>query len=160
MVDWRGRDRRTGPRAAGFTLVELATALAVMAVALAIALPSVQNYRTRVKNDRARQDIMVMAAGIERFWQDARRYPTTLAEAGYVTPIDPWGNPYRYLSMDEPASRGQARKDHSLVPINTDFDLYSMGPDGRSSPPLTARHSRDDIVRANNGAYVGPASEY
>jgi hypothetical protein len=50
--------------------------------------------------------------------------------------------------------------DHSLVPINTDFDLYSMGPDGRNSPPLTAKHSRDDIVRANNGAFIGVASDY
>jgi len=46
------------------------------------------------------------------------------------------------------------------VPINTDFDLYSMGPDGRSAPPLTAKHSRDDIVRANDGAFIGLASDY
>jgi general secretion pathway protein G len=46
------------------------------------------------------------------------------------------------------------------VPINTDFDLYSMGPDGRSAPPLTASDSRDDIVRANNGRFVGIAADY
>ena len=57
-------------------------------------------------------------------------------------------------------SRGQARKDHDLVPINTDFDLYSQGPDGRSAPPLTAAMSRDDIVRANNGRYIGEAEGY
>jgi general secretion pathway protein G len=27
-------------------------------------------------------------------------------------------------------------------------------------PPLTAKVSRDDIVRANDGAFVGLASEY
>ena len=58
------------------------------------------------------------------------------------------------------SGHGHARKDHSLVPINTDFDLYSMGPDGRSSPPLTAKASRDDIVRANDGAFVGVAADY
>jgi general secretion pathway protein G len=35
-----------------------------------------------------------------------------------------------------------------------------MGPDGRTAPPLTARYSRDDIVRANNGAFVGVAADY
>jgi general secretion pathway protein G len=52
------------------------------------------------------------------------------------------------------------RKDRFLVPINTDYDLYSMGKDGRSSPPLTAKASRDDIIRANDGAYIGLASNY
>jgi hypothetical protein len=37
--------------------------------------------------------------------------------------------------------------------------LYSMGPDGRSSLPLAAKHSRDDIVRANDGAFIGAASK-
>jgi general secretion pathway protein G len=49
------------------------------------------------------------------------------------------------------------RKDRFLVPINSDFDLYSMGKDGESVPPLTAQKSRDDIIRANDGAYIGPA---
>ena len=64
------------------------------------------------------------------------------------------------MNLEEPRNRGNARKDHSLVPINSDFDLYSMGPDGQSSPPLTARQSRDDIVRANNGNFVGVAADY
>lgn len=55
---------------------------------------------------------------------------------------------------------GQARKDQFLVPLNSDYDLYSKGPDGKSSPPLTAKESRDDIIRANDGAYFGLASEY
>ena len=52
------------------------------------------------------------------------------------------------------------RKDKNLVPLNTDFDLYSKGPDGASQKPLNAEASRDDIVRANNGAYVGKAEDY
>jgi general secretion pathway protein G len=55
---------------------------------------------------------------------------------------------------------GQMRRDHFLVPVNTDFDLYSMGEDGRSQSPFTAKASQDDIVRANNGGYVGLVSEY
>ena len=97
--------------------------------------------------------------------------------------LDPWGRPYQYLRLANPSDngkgdgkdndkdkgkgkdmdpkeKGKPRKDHFLVPINSDFDLYSLGPDGESRAPLTAKHSRDDIIRANNGGYFGPASEY
>jgi general secretion pathway protein G len=58
------------------------------------------------------------------------------------------------------ANPGQMRKDKNMVPINTDFDLYSMGKDGESVLPLTAKKSQDDIVRASNGAFVGLGSDY
>jgi general secretion pathway protein G len=58
------------------------------------------------------------------------------------------------------ANVGQLRKDHNLVPINTDFDLYSVGRDGLSVAPLTAPRSRDDVVRGNNGAYIGLGENY
>lgn len=60
----------------------------------------------------------------------------------------------------ENASVGKKRKDKSLHPLNTDYDLYSMGPDGRSVSPLTAKASRDDIIRANNGGFIGVAEDY
>jgi len=46
------------------------------------------------------------------------------------------------------------------VPINSTYDLYSMGADGRTATPLTAAISRDDIIRANDGQYVGFAENY
>jgi len=55
---------------------------------------------------------------------------------------------------------GQARKDRNLVPINSDFDLYSVGRDGMSAPALTAKVSQDDVVRASNGGFVGLARDY
>lgn len=144
----------------GMTLVELTIALCIAAVLLAIAIPSYQQYRERARIDQAKSDIMAMSAIIANFYQDAHAYPDSLADAGLGGMRDPWGNPYGYLNLGDRNARGQARKDHSLVPINTDFDLYSMGPDGRTAPPLTARYSRDDIVRANNGAFVGVAADY
>ena len=47
--------------------------------------------------------------------------------------------------------RGHARKDHALNPINTDFDLHSMGVDGQTKPQITQRDSLDDIIRAGTG---------
>ena len=73
--------------------------------------------------------------------------------------LDPWGLPYEYLNLDG-VPIGMMRKDQALVPINSDYDLYSKGPDGASIMPLTAPMSRDDVVRANNGAFIGIASDY
>jgi len=55
---------------------------------------------------------------------------------------------------------GKARKDHFLVPLNSDYDLYSVGKDGESRAPLSAPQSADDVIRANDGAYIGLAANY
>ncbi|GAB4236056.1 MAG: hypothetical protein Kow00109_09470 [Acidobacteriota bacterium] len=55
---------------------------------------------------------------------------------------------------------GLMRKDRNMVPINSRFDLYSMGRDGQSVPPITAQQSQDDIIRANDGGFVGLARNY
>lgn len=75
--------------------------------------------------------------------------------AGGAHAADETGQP----ATDVP-SGGAMRKDRFLVPINTYFDLYSMGPDGMSAAPLTAAASRDDLIVANDGDYIGLASLY
>ena len=57
-------------------------------------------------------------------------------------------------------SAGRPRKDRFLHPINSDYDLYSMGKDGESVEPLTAQKSHDDVIRANDGGFVGLAVEF
>ena len=52
------------------------------------------------------------------------------------------------------------RKDKFQVPLNSTYDLYSLGKDGVSDEPLTAKPSWDDIVRANDGAFIGLATQY
>ena len=56
--------------------------------------------------------------------------------------------------------KSKPRKDHFLVPVNSDFDLYSMGEDRKSQAPFTAAASFDDIVRVDDGRYVGLVSEF
>ena len=85
------------------------------------------------------------------------KLPSSLTDVGAST-LDPWGRPYQYVPIGK--GKGGFRKDRFLVPINTDYDLYSMGPDGSSAGPLTAKASRDDIIRANDGGFIGLASEF
>lgn len=145
---------------AGLTLIELAIALGLVAVLVALALPMYSGWRDRIKVQQAQDDIIAMSQVIDTFLLDNGRLPAGLAEVGRGGKLDPWGHAYQYLALNGPGAMGRARKDHSLVPLNTDYDLYSMGPDGASAAPLTARASRDDILRANNGRFIGPASRY
>lgn len=106
-------------------------------------------------------DISSMQPLIAQYHLENRMYPKTLADFGRADMLDPWNNHYRYLDVSNIAlTKGQARKDKNLVPINSDYDLYSMGPDGQSSAPLTARPSRDDVIRANDGRFIGIAADY
>jgi prepilin-type N-terminal cleavage/methylation domain len=151
-------DRRAA--SPGFTLVEILLVIAIVAVLTFVAAPSYSNYFERTRVNQACIDIVAIAAQIKAFELDNRDIPDSLAQVGAGGKLDPWSRPYVYLAFRTPADRGRARKDKNLVPINSDFDLYSVGKDGASSSPLTAGPSRDDVVRANDGAFVGLASDY
>ncbi len=86
--------------------------------------------------------------------------PTSLAAISRLTFLDPWDRPYVYVKLEGTKGKGAARKDHFLVPLNSDYDLYSLGKDGQSSGPLSAKASKDDVLRANNGGFIGLASRY
>jgi len=149
-----------GQRGHGFTVIELMVAVAIVAVVAAIAFPSYANYQERVRIAQAVTDIKAMDVMLQAYEKDNRAYPDDLSAIGMGGKLDPWGNPYQYTNLGDIKGKGQARKDKNLVPINSDFDLWSMGKDGASVPPLTAKPSRDDIVRAANGRFVGPASDF
>lgn len=147
-------------RIAGFTLVELLLALLILGILISIATSMYGQYMERAKIVQAKSDIVNIESAIERFYTANSRYPDSLGEAMGGAPLDPWGNPYQYLNITTQKGLGKMRKDHNSVPLNTDYDLYSMGKDGESVSPLTAKASRDDIVRANNGRFVGLGSDY
>jgi len=144
----------------GFTVIELMLTVAIVAVLAAIALPTYQKYIERAKLVQAVNDIGSIAADVAKFALDNRGNPASLADVGRDRIRDPWGNPYQYINHEDPTQRGLVRKDKRIVPLNTDFDVFSMGKDADWRPPLTAKVSRDDIVRANDGAFIGLASDY
>lgn len=168
-----------GSRVRGFTLIELLIVMAIIGTLAGIAYPALQSMRLRAQIAHAIGDIKAIEVDVLGYEATHQTTPPDLAAIGRGTLLDPWGNPYRYLSFAHAAGGGGgggkggggkgggkptpppgSRKDRFLVPINTTFDLYSMGPDGASAPPLTAAKSLDDIVRGNDGGYVGPARSY
>jgi general secretion pathway protein G len=163
----RGRPVATRLRAAlagvrarrGFTLVEVVLVVAMVGVLVTLGLTSYLSYIERTRRDRAAADVVAISVSITEFNAEYGRLPADLTEIAKNTVRDPWDHAYQYVNHST-AAPGAFRKDKNIVPINTDFDLYSMGKDGASAPALTAASSRDDIVRANNGGFVGLASVY
>jgi len=147
-----------------FTIIELMIALVVVGALAAIALPSYQNYREKVRIYEAATTIAAISMNLKNYQVDNKYFPPTLNTLPMYNPVplDPWGKPYQYLAIDiDPApNRGAQRKDKNLNPLNSDFDLYSMGPDGQTAKPLTAAAAKDDIVRADNGRFIGVAKDH
>ena len=152
--------RRMAAACAGFTLAELMLVVAIAAVLGAIAVPVYSGYVERARVNQAIIDIRMLNVRARKYEDDHRVVPQNLAAIGAADMRDPWGRPYVYLKLGGPSTAGQARKNKNLVPINSDFDLYSHGKDGASLPPLTAKPSLDDVVLANDGGFAGLASDY
>lgn len=145
-----------------FTLIELVVVIAIVAVIAMVAVPMYRNYVFETQVRTVIADIKLTEVRIERFITENYRLPDSLAELGQGSMRDPWGTAYAYLNIEDggPGVKGKVRKDKNLTPINSDYDLYSPGPDGDSQPPLTAKQSRDDIVRAGDGGFIGFADKY
>lgn len=142
-----------------FTIIELMIAVAILGVSAAIAIPIYTQYKVKLNTAIAVKDIVNIQVAVESYYQAKDIFPNSLTEVSMNLLLDPWGAPYVYLNLDG-VPIGQMRKDQALVPINSDYDLYSKGPDGASVAPLTAAASRDDIVRGNNGSFIGVAADY
>ncbi len=122
-------------------------------------MPGYSEYVDRTKNGIAAGDIGEMSRRIKLYTQENGSLPNSLADVGASTQVDPWGRSYVYVNLQTVGISG-ARKNKNLVPINSDYDLYSRGKDGSSRAPLTAAVSRDDVLRASDGQFIGLASLY
>ncbi len=157
----RGTNRKA------FTLIEVLLIVAIIGTLLALMVPSYTNLLEKARTNRAITDIVKISRELDDFLTDNGSLPETLEELNQnskpLNLTDPWGNPYEYLVIlgkKKNEIQGKWRKDRFLIPINTDYDLYSLGKDEESRAPLTAHASWDDIVRASDGDYFGLAHKY
>lgn len=143
----------------GFTLIEILAVTVIIGILSAIAVPKYHEVIDRAKVAKAIGDLKAITTDL----LSLDSLPPSLAAINRQNMLDPWGNPYVYLKFVKKngnAPPSGARKDRFLVPINSDFDLYSMGKDGQSVAPLTAAKSRDDVIVANDGGFTGLAKNY
>jgi general secretion pathway protein G len=125
-------------RRGGFTLVEILVVIAVIVVLAAIVAPKVFRRAGSANDTAARAQIEMLASALDAYRLDNGRYPTTAQGLAALweeptleprptnwggpytreaVPLDPWGNPYVYLSPGEVNERG--------------YDIISYGADGQ-----------------------------
>lgn len=151
--------RRPHLRAGGFTFVELMIVVMLMGILAVLAMPYYGDWRNRVKTQQATSDIIGNEAVIETYLSMNSALPNSWADIPRAHATDPWGRAYVYYNI-QANGKGGARKDHALNPLNSDYDMYSVGPDGKSKAQITQKDSVDDVIRASNGGYVGLASGF
>ena len=144
----------------GFSLLELLLAITIIGILSAIAIPSYRGYLDNNKVNTAISDINLIQLCLERYHTETFQYPPTIATIASCLPNngnDPWGNPYVYLNIINGGNgiRGQVRKDHATNPINTLYDLYSIGKDGVTHVQVSNSRGKDDVILGRDGAFVG-----
>jgi general secretion pathway protein G len=121
----------------GFTLIEILVVVAVLAVLAALVAPNVFSHLGTAKDAAARSQMEMLGAALDAYRLDNGRYPTSAQglealrsappfeprprnwREPYLrraVPLDPWGNPYVYLSPGEANPNG--------------YDLLTYGADG------------------------------
>lgn len=145
----------------GFTLIEVFIVIAIIGTLSAISIPIYLKYKYNAEVVVAITDIRLIEKEISFYIADNDQLPDSLNNLPVGTKNDPWGNPYQYLKIAGGSVKGKGlvRKNMMDVPVNQDYDLYSVGKDGNSQATFKANASRDDVVRAYEGRYVGLVSE-
>ena len=141
-------------------MLELTIAVAIVAVLAMVASSQYSAYIDRVKVDQAKADIYGIDLALQRYYTNHFSYPPDLAAAGAGGKLDPWDQPYHYTELSGKGSKGKARKDHKLNPLNSDYDLFSAGKDGVFRTQIDQKSSLDDIIRARDGSFVDLAAKF
>ena len=118
----------------GFTLIELMVVIVILGLLATIIMPKILDRPEQARRLKAKVQIRNFQSALALFKTDTGRFPTTSQnlealvndpglkgwkQGGYIeggkVPVDPWGNPYIYLS---PGVHGE------------DYEIESYGKDG------------------------------
>jgi len=117
----------------GFTLIEMMLVVVIISILVTVVLPRLTGRTEQARVSAARLQIETIGMALDAFELDNGRYPTTAeglavlrANPGNLKkwngpylkkdlPMDPWGNAYVYNCPGR---------------HNSDYDLYSNGPNG------------------------------
>jgi type IV pilus assembly protein PilE len=82
------RRRVPAKKTAGFTLIEVMIAVAVVAILATVAFPSYREYIQRSHRSEAQAHLMALAARQQQFLVDTRGYAASLATLGISEPAN------------------------------------------------------------------------
>ena len=118
----------------GFTLIELMVVIVILGLLATIIMPKILDRPEQARRLKAKVQIRNFQSALALFKTDTGNFPTTSQnlealitnpglkgwkQGGYIeggkVPLDPWGNPYMYLS---PGVHGE------------DYEIESYGKDG------------------------------
>lgn len=163
MFPQQNHNKPRGVYRKGYSIIEVLVVVAIIGILFSIAVPAYENYQDERDYNQARQDMISIQKSIDWYYVEFNEFPDSLNDIGLQNLRDPWGVPYFYVNIgnyEKNSSDAKLRRDKKLKPVNSDYDLYSSGKDGISKPAFTAKVSWDDIVRCNNGQYLGYARDY
>jgi general secretion pathway protein G len=139
----------------GFSMVELVTVLSIIVILATMAIPTINRYIYTTKIAACATDIRTIDKAITAYSIDKNALPPDgpagLGALGMSDMVDPWRRPFEF-KLNTPATE---LKDIANNPLNTDYDLYSLGQDGISVSAAGGDGNEDDIARTNNGTFVG-----
>lgn len=122
----------------GFTLIEIMVVIVILGILASVVVPKIMSRPEEARISKAKQDIRALNTALDLYKLDNYNYPSTdqglealvsktdippepkhFRDEGYIQkiPLDPWQNPYQYLSPGEHAPA----------------DIYSLGPDQQVS---------------------------
>ena len=146
------RQRHLVTLAAGFTLVELLTVVAIIGALAMLVIPSFADLTNRAKNARAKQEVRLIETEISAYFFETGVLPADLTVIGRDTLTDPWGNPYVYFNAPT--------RNKFAIKLNNDFDIFSKGKDGDTDPVVSSALGKDDVVRGADGAFIGFGADW
>jgi general secretion pathway protein G len=128
-------NRHLGKNQRGFTLIEILVVVTILGILAAVVVPRILERPEQARRTKATVDIKGIEESLGLFKLDNGFYPSTeqglqalvvkpqtgripsrYPEDAYLkkTPVDPWGNPYVYLSPG----------------VHDQYDIISYGADG------------------------------